>query len=203
MYKKILVLIIAMLIGSYFLYTFIENKNVKQKEEEIVNMFDEIEEPSVKEVEIIDDTSINVVEEVFNVEEVKINDNELEEYEGYIEIKSLNIKKPITNGTDKDVMDRNVVGIHKAGVGLEEVGNIILAGHNNNKVFGNLKNIKIGDEIIIKTKQNKYVFDVTQKYVIEPDNFELFKYQNDKKIVKIITCSNRGKQRLIVEGELK
>ena len=69
-------------------------------------------------------------------------------------------------------------------------------------MFGKLKSIDIGDIIEItdlKGKTIKYV--VSEKYVIEPTDVKCTsQLTNGRKQVTLITCSNSGSKRLVVQG---
>ena len=153
--------------------------------------------------------------EIEKIEELKISDEKLKEnkqtqeeliltkpYLGYIEIEKLGIKKLISYGTTDDVLNKNVVGLHKASILLDDpYGNIILAGHNNKYVFANLLKIKINDEIKITSYIKTYTFKVFKIDIVELDNYDYFKSYDDSKILTLITCYSKNK-RFIVLGKV-
>lgn len=121
---------------------------------------------------------------------------------GYLIIERLGIKNFIFDGTNNEVLDKNVIGIHKASVSLDEViGNIILAGHNNQKVFGNLKNIELHDEIILLTDVSCYKFKVIDITVYNKDDYSYYKYIDDKKLLTLITCYGNNNYRLVITAK--
>ncbi len=153
--------------------------------------------------------------EIEKIEELKISDDEPKEnkkkeeeiiltkpYLGYIEIKRLGIKKLISYGTTDDVLNKNVVGLHKSSILLDDsYGNLILAGHNNKYVFAKLLKIKIGDEINIISHIKTYTFKVFKIDIIDSDNYFYFKTYDDSKILTLITCYSKDK-RFIVLGRV-
>lgn len=86
---------------------------------------------------------------------------------------------------------------------IDDIGNIILAGHNINNVFKKLHYSKIGDEIKIGTYQNTYYFKITERYIINDNDISYFNKRIDKKILTLVTCRNNPKERLIVIAELR
>jgi len=124
-------------------------------------------------------------------------------YLGYIYIPEIGSKRLIRYGTSARILDANFVGKHDLSAGLdEEYGNIILAGHNTRSVFANLRRLSTGDIIIIGTHHHKYTFEVSNKKIIEVDDFGIFEAIDDRKVLTIITCTKGGKQRLVVTAEL-
>lgn len=150
-----------------------------------------------KEQELI--TNIN---KNYNYKNEVVSNNDDKSYLGYLEISNLGIKKVISYGTSDNILDQNVLGLHKMSISLDDkVGNIIIAGHNNKYVFGNLYKIKVNDLIKIVTKGNNYLFKVIKKDVVKDDDFRYFILEDKKKIITLITCYGSNK-RLFVIGEM-
>ena len=130
------------------------------------------------------------------IDNIYLNDNVSNKvnYIGYIEIKKLNIKREIVLGINNYNL-LNHVALSSYSKNLES-NNIILAGHAIKNIFGNLKNIKVDDEIIINTNQKNnyykvYNVDIVSKYDTNViDNSDLI----------LITCINLNK-RLIVKAK--
>ncbi len=87
-------------------------------------------------------------------------------------------------------------------------GNLVLAGHNMRRsgiLFSDLHKLKSGDEILLYDITGAYeaytVFDI---YVVSPDNTKpLAQDTQGKKWVTLITCTDRGRKRLIVAASKK
>ena len=87
-----------------------------------------------------------------------------------------------------------------------ENGNFCIAGHSStvyNNVFNNLKNINLNDEIKITTSEGEFTYLVSEIFETEPTNVGVLNQNNDLKEMTIVTCTNGGKDRLIVKGNLK
>ena len=147
-----------------------------------------------------------IIEEVFPDEEVISNDNIrlTDNYLGYIEFPNYNIKRLIKTGTDKNTLDKGFVGTLSVSANLDdEFGNIILAGHSTKNIFQKLHYMKVNDEIRIVTHTNTYIYQITEKHIINDTDMSYFKKINNKKILTLVTCKNNGYQRLIVVAELR
>ncbi len=88
------------------------------------------------------------------------------------------------------------VGLYKYGPIPGEMGSAVIAGHVDNgfgfkAVFGNLKNIKIGDAIYVETEEGvktRFIVTSTTIYDYDAPANEVFEGK-DKSYLKLITCS--------------
>jgi len=71
-------------------------------------------------------------------------------------------------------------------------------------IFKNLEDIKIGDEIILWYGNMKYVYIVTEKKVVDPEEVDVLELTKEEQ-VSLMTCVPPGTtwHRLIVVGKLK
>ena len=124
---------------------------------------------------------------------------------GIIEIKSVNLKNVIVESTDKKYLNHHVCHFENSAM-PGEYGNFALAGHSStyyyNQVFNELHKVKIGDEIIIKTTNDEFTYTITETIVVESDEIEVLDQDMTKKEITLVTCTNGGKQRFIVKGEV-
>lgn len=124
---------------------------------------------------------------------------------GIIEIKSVNLKNVIVESTDKKYLNHHVCHFENTKMPGED-GNFALAGHSStyyyNQVFNELHKVKIGDEIIIKTINDEFTYTITETIVVESDEIEVLDQDMTKKEITLVTCTNGGKQRFIVKGEV-
>lgn len=107
-------------------------------------------------------------------------------YVGYIEIKSVDIKKGIIKGINNEILNNNDVGMIRN-------NNIILAGHAVPNVFGNLNNIKKFDKIKIYLYNQEYIFTVYNTIIVDKNNI---KYLNEDLV--LITCTNDNRRLLVL-----
>ena len=124
---------------------------------------------------------------------------------GIIKIKSVNLKNVIVESTDKKYLNHHVCHFENSAMPGED-GNFALAGHSStyyyNQVFNELHKVKIGDEIIIKTINDEFTYTITETIVVESDEIEVLDQDMTKKEITLVTCTNGGKQRFIVKGEV-
>lgn len=119
-----------------------------------------------------------------------------------LNIPNLEINYPVL----KEYSEANLkISINKFwGCNPNEVGNYVIAGHNykNKKMFGKLSQIKVGDICEITDLTGTTLkYKVYDTYVVDPDNTYCTSQLTDgKKEITLITCTNYGKQRLIVKA---
>ena len=120
-------------------------------------------------------------------------------------LKSVNLKNVIVESTDKKYLNHHVCHFENSAMPGED-GNFALAGHSStyyyNQVFNELHKVKIGDEIIIKTINDEFTYTITETIVVESDEIEVLDQDMTKKEITLVTCTNGGKQRFIVKGEV-
>ena len=132
------------------------------------------------------------------------------EYKGYkilgtIKIDKINIEYPILEYTNDDTLKISITKFW--GDKVNQVGNFVVAGHNNydGTMFGKTKKLEIGDTVKLTDMLNitreytiykKYITDPNDTTVIETDEF-------GTREVTLITCSNGNKERLILKAREK
>ena len=130
-------------------------------------------------------THSQIIERIF-IKGEKLENN----YIGYIEINSVNIKRGIINGINDEILNNNDIGMIRD-------NNIILAGHAVENVFGNLKNISVFDEVKIHLYDKDYYFMVYDKIVVSKNNLD---YLNADLV--LITCTNDNKRLLVLGNKI-
>lgn len=123
-----------------------------------------------------------------------------------LEIRDLDIKAPVMEGTEHEVLSK--AAGHFPGTGDLGNGNYCIAGHNSTiyaEIFNEMKHIKIGMEIYLidnDEKRTKYTYTVTNNFIVEPNETWVLEDFGDDRIT-IVTCTDDGTQRQIVVGILK
>lgn len=127
--------------------------------------------------------------------------NEKNDVIGILEIDSIGVKAPIVLGEEN--LDY-VVAKYRSSSDFGELGNVILAAHNNMRgsIFRNLHKLKIGSTVKIISDNKELEYKITNRYIVEPNDTSKINFSNDKKEITLITCINNAKQRLILTGEL-
>ena len=82
-----------------------------------------------------------------------------------------------------------------------QLGNIIIYGHNTQKVFAILNNLIVGDSIILKTESNQeYSYSVSEILTVIPDQTEVLA-PTDHEVLTLYTCTGLlDQKRLIVKA---
>ena len=120
------------------------------------------------------------------------------------EIPELDIKVPVMDGTDNEVL--SVAAGHFPETGRVGFGNYCIAGHSSTiyaEIFNDLKNIEIGAELYLydnDTNKTCYTYEVTEKFIVNPEETWILGDFEDNRIT-IVTCTDDGTQRMVVVGE--
>lgn len=120
-----------------------------------------------------------------------------------VEIANIDIKAPVLEGTDNDTLAK--AAGHFIGTGEPGKGNYCIAGHSSTiykEYFNDLKKVRLGMKITLyDTEKNKYHYTVTESFIVEPsETWVLDDFGDDR--ITIITCTDDGKQRQVVVGQL-
>lgn len=143
---------------------------------------------------------------IFNEDDKPKQENYHPKMLGTIEIPKIDVDILIIDGTNNEDLKWGA-GYFKGTAPIGEVGNTALAGHRSytfGKIFNRLNEVEIGDDIIIKTKNDTYKYKAYDIKVIEPTDFSVLEPQGDKKILTLITCDPIyiATHRLIIHAEL-
>lgn len=163
--------------------------------------------------------------EKYDVQEVKKDLNEekvikennivekeeiIKQYEGYevaakLEIPIIYLETYILQEYSQEALNTSVTKFW--GVNANEIGNFCVAGHNfkNKNMFFNIKNLKIGDSLIISdNKYGKIEYKIYDLYKVEPDDVSCLSQETEgRREVTLITCTNDSEKRIIVKAREK
>ncbi|MCD3253637.1 class D sortase [Clostridium botulinum] len=121
-----------------------------------------------------------------------------------IEIPSIDLQSVIVEGMEKEQLRYYLCHFESTAMPGEN-GNFSIAGHSSfiyNEILNHLYEVNIGDVIKLKTKKGEFNYVINNKFIVEPNEVEVLDQNKDKKTVTIVTCSNRGKKRLIVTAQM-
>ena len=132
----------------------------------------------------------------------------LEAINGYtpiaiMEIPSIKLKQPVVDGITEDVI-KYFIGRFPNSAMPGEVGNFAVAGHRVSDftdAFINLYKVKVGDKVIVTTKDGIYTYEVDSSFIVDPDQVEVLD-ESDYEKITLITCTIGSKRRVIVTGKL-
>lgn len=199
-------IICVFLLSSYYIYAEYDRNKSEELSQEILAG--------------IDDTTVNEDDNLLRValeadgqeQEAIIEENNENKYvtqngqsyttEAVLNIPSLGINYPVLSDTSEELLK---ISLNKFwGPSPNEVGNYCIVGHNykNKKMFGKLSSIKNGDIVELTDNSGKTIkYTVYNKYVVEPEDVSCTsQLTNGNKEVTLITCTNYGKQRLVVKA---
>ena len=132
----------------------------------------------------------------------------LEAINGYtpvaiMEIPSIKLKQPVVDGVTEDVI-KYFLGRFPESAMPGEVGNFAVAGHRVSDftdAFINLYKVKVGDEVIVTTKDGRFTYEVDNSFIVDPDQVEVLDDADYEKMT-LITCTIGSKRRVVVTGKL-
>ena len=158
---------------------YIENKSTKSFEEEINKNVNISKEDDFSNVKAGDEIAI-------------------------INIPSINLNTVVVESIEKQYLNHYVCHFENSAM-PGEYGNFSLAGHSSyryNEVFNEAHNIKLDDKIIIKTLNNEFTYIVKDIFEVNPEDTFVLDQDNEIKELTIVTCTNKGKDRLIVKAQI-
>ncbi len=120
-----------------------------------------------------------------------------------VDIPSVGIRGQVVEGTD-DATLKNYIGKFKGCAYPGQYGNFCVAAHNNiyTEIFRELHKVKVNEEVRIITRSKVYTYKVTSINKIAPTQIEVLNADMTKKEITLITCTNMGRERISVKGEL-
>lgn len=148
-------------------------------------------------------TLVDTTVAIENVDEDQVI-KEVKTYSNVLSIPELGILAYINDGVSKDALAGGV-GRHVETANIGELGNCVVAGHASdiyNCILNNLDEINLFDSFeVYDSSGKKHIYYVTKKFICEPDDVGILASSTmDKSMFTIYTCTNKGSQRLVVEG---
>ena len=124
---------------------------------------------------------------------------------GIIEIPKINLYYPIFSHLTEDLLKISPCKFY--GDQPDINGNICIAGHNydNSLFFSKISTLSVNDEISIFDNNGKqylyWIYDIYE--VSESDLSPILNYEEDEKILTLVTCNNFNSNRIIVRAKQK
>lgn len=103
-----------------------------------------------------------------------------------VAIPKLNLEVPVLNGTDSVLLDRGVGRIPGTARPDEESGNLAIAGHRDG-FFRGLKNIEVGDTIVISSPKHRRKYVVDNIKVVPPEDISVLEDRTTPSVT-LVTC---------------
>ena len=187
---------------------YVQYGNFKQIQEDI-NKMELIKEENTNEITIKDNTiDFDIKSDIVKKETIKKEyqtmPKELKGYKviGKITILKLNLDTYILEETTTKSLKVSITKLY--GPGINQIGNFCMAGHNyrNNKMFGGIKKLEIGDKIILTdTYGDSITYEVYKNYQTDPkDVTSLSQDTKEGREITLITCTAGAIKRVIVKA---
>lgn len=197
--KKII--IFSFIIFSLFLYSI------------YIICIDQVDLKSFKTKQVSSKVNEIEINSIINKDNLKINKNSyLKEYEnfpkkykgcsvvGKIKIPKLEIEKYILEETTEENL--KIAVTKTCGPKANEIGNFCISGHNYSQTFGKIKELELGDKIIITDTYNRNVtYQVYKNYKVDPTDTSCLSQQtNGEREITLITCTLGAIKRNIIKA---
>lgn len=123
---------------------------------------------------------------------------------GKLTIASIEVEQPVLSRATEYALNLgvgNVIEERKPG----ETGNLVLAGHRGRsygRLLNRLHELEQGDTILLETKEGSFEYEVSDSFLVTPDDLSVLDEQDDLKELTIITCHpvRNPTHRLIVKA---
>lgn len=138
-------------------------------------------------------------EENIGVEEKKDESKDIPPM-GLLKIPKFDLETAIVDGVDLTSL-RYAIGHFPETAKPGEKGNFSLAAHND-RFFKEIDNLVDGDEIQVKTKKTEFTYEVTDNFIVNPEDVSVLE-ETEEATITLVTCTPGGKQRVIIKGKLK
>jgi sortase A len=122
-----------------------------------------------------------------------------------LQISAIGQNVPVVQGDGWEQLKKGV-GQHIGTANPGEKGNVVLSAHNDvfGEIFRDLDRLKPGDEIVLSTTQQSYVYVVKQTQIVSPTQVDVMG-NTPEAIVTLISCYPYmvDNQRIVVTAELQ
>lgn len=128
------------------------------------------------------------------------------EMDGLLLVERIQLEVPILTGVTERNLNLAVASIENTGK-PGEPGNYCIAGHRSRfygKLFNRIDELAIGDKIVVQTRNETYVYRVTENRIVQPEDIQLLLADGQKEQITLVTCDYSVPKpylRLIVKGE--
>ncbi len=206
------------LLFSYYIYAEYDRNKSEQVSQQILASLKYNKDTTIKEPE--DNAPIVVILDIGQEEEAQqeaqTQQEEQQETQTYVsedgveytteavlKIPAINIEYPVLSTTSPELLYVSLNKYWPENLKPNEIGNYCIVGHyyESGKMFGKLHKLKNGDKAeLTDMSGNTVTYQVYDKFVVEPtDTRCTSQLTNGRRELTLITCTNHGKQRLVVK----
>ena len=202
----ILIVVIVAIIGllGYFAYTYFSAQNSTKEAEEFVGNYTGDDDSDSDGEDNANNDGSNPLDEIKEAD-TSNGRTKKKMYKGFVvngtmSIPKINFNYPVLEKETKKSIETAVA--IRYGVGLNKVGNTVIAGHNyrNGQFFSNLKKLSVGDKINVTDYEgNKLTYTIYNKFETTPEDASFYQRDtNGKPEVTLTTCTDDSSARLII-----
>lgn len=187
-YKILLIVlvIVAIILTSIVVKKYITEQQIENNAQEVIAKIKE-QKTSNKQLDIIEEIN----EEIKGYKVI-----------GIVNIPKIGIEYPILEKTNTDSLKLSITKFW--GNKVNQIGNVVLAGHNyfSDKMFGKINQLQNGDIIELTDKQRVTIkYQIFKTYIVDPNDISCILAENENsREVTLITCTNGNKERFIVKA---
>ena len=215
----ILCLILIIILTGYYVLAEYDKNQKEQISREILEQMSNNDDTTVEEkVIVVALDNDNEEEETPIIEMPSIADNNTNtinsevtangqnyKTEAILDYPKLGINYPILSEENEELLKVSLCKYW--GPNPNTIGNYCIVGHNykSGKMFGKLSRAEIGDEIkLTDLNGNSVTYAVYNKYVVDPTDVSCTsQLTNGQREITLITCTNYGKDRLVIKAKEK
>lgn len=202
----VVVIVAIVAIIGFLGVKFVLSENSKKQAETFVDEFPKNDDNTTQ-TETTESTDVNINVDVQQSTQQTNSEEKEQRYNGFliagtIEIPVTGLKCPVLAEEEysKSALETSVVILH--GVGLNQVGNTTIVGHNyrNGSFFSNNKKLNIGDKIYITDLTGKRVaYTIYNKYEgTDTETDYMTRDTQGAMEISLSTCTDDSKARLII-----
>jgi sortase A len=105
-----------------------------------------------------------------------------------IQIQTINVDAPVVQGDSWDQLKKGV-GQHVGSTDPGQTGNVVLSAHDDvfGEIFRNLDRLQPGDQVLLFTAQQQYVYIVTSSQIVAPTQVEVMNPTSDPTLT-LVSC---------------
>jgi sortase A len=122
-----------------------------------------------------------------------------------IQIQAINVDAPVVQGDSWDQLKKGV-GQHVGSADPGQPGNVVLSAHDDvfGEIFRNLDRLQPGDQVLVFTAQQQYVYSVTSSQIVAPTQVEVMNPTGGPTLT-LISCYPYmvDKKRIVVFAKLQ
>jgi sortase A len=122
-----------------------------------------------------------------------------------LQIQAINVDAPVVQGDSWDQLKKGI-GQHVGSADPGQTGNVVLSAHDDvfGEIFRNLDRLQPGDQVLLFTAQQKYIYIVSGTQIVSPTQVDVMNPTSDPTLT-LISCYPYmvDKQRIVVFAKLQ